>query len=142
MASATGCAALSSAALDAAAAEAPLSEASLRRLLTLARYGARIDGDIGRALRALRSLRDRPDEKIADAPACTPEPQAPPAAAAAPEPTRFAARTSEPDIPVPPGAAVPASPAAQRHQRRRLEALQRQEQRRAAGLAVLRPAVR
>ena len=47
------------AALAAAEAEAPPSEASLRRLLTFARYGARIDGDIGRALRALRVLKAR-----------------------------------------------------------------------------------
>ena len=48
-------------ALTAAAAESPPSDASLKKLLTFARYGARIDKDIGRALQALRVLRDRPD---------------------------------------------------------------------------------
>ena len=119
------------AALDAAAAEAPPSEASLRRLLTFARYGARIDGDIGRALRALRSLRDRPADRIADAPARTPEPEPAPAEAPALDPITVAARTFEPDIPTP-GTAQPARPPLNRHQRRRLEALQRQDQRRAA----------
>jgi hypothetical protein len=117
------------AALDAAAAEAPPSEVSLRRLLTFARYGARIDGDIGRALRTLRSLRDRPDDKIAEQLARTPEPE--PAPAAAPAPEAAATRTSEPDIPTP-GTAPPAPPPLNRHLRRRLEAMQRQERRHAA----------
>ena len=50
------------AALTAAAAESPPTEATMQRLLTFARYGARIDKDIGRALQALRVLRDRPDD--------------------------------------------------------------------------------
>ena len=53
--------ALELAALDAAAAESPPTEATVKKLLTFARYGARIDKDIGRALQALRVLRDRPD---------------------------------------------------------------------------------
>ena len=53
--------ALELAALDAAAAESPPTEATVKKLLTFARYGARIDRDIGRALQALRVLRDRPD---------------------------------------------------------------------------------
>ena len=44
------------AALAAAAGEHPPTEASLKRLLTFARYGARIDKDIAKALRALRVL--------------------------------------------------------------------------------------
>ena len=124
------------AALAAAEAEAPPSEVSLRRLLTFARYGARIDGDIGRALRALRVLRDRPDAQLAAEPACTPEPEPPhPAETAAPKPARVTARTSEPEL-APRSRAEPTSTPAplplNRHQRRRLEALQRQEQRRAA----------
>ena len=47
--------------LAGAAAESPPSEAMMQRLLTLARYGARFDKDIGRALEALRVLRDRMD---------------------------------------------------------------------------------
>ena len=50
--------------LTAAAAESPPSEATMRKLLTFARYGARIDKDIGRALQALRVLRDGPDAWI------------------------------------------------------------------------------
>ena len=56
--------ALEIAALTAADAESPPSEASLTKLLTFARYGARIDKDIGRALQALRVLRNRPDDWI------------------------------------------------------------------------------
>ena len=51
--------------LTAAAAESPPGEATVRQLLTFARYGARIDKDIGRALQALRVLRDRPDAELA-----------------------------------------------------------------------------
>ena len=36
----------------------------MKKLLTFARYGARIDKDIGRALQALRILRNRPDAWI------------------------------------------------------------------------------
>ena len=50
--------------LTAAAAESPTSEATIKKLATFARYGARIDKDIGRALQALRVLRNRPDAWI------------------------------------------------------------------------------
>ena len=49
----------------------------MQRLLTFARYGARIDKDIGRALQALRVLRDRPDARIEELRNDTPEPDAP-----------------------------------------------------------------
>ena len=54
--------ALELATLTAAAAESPPSEATVRKLAIFARYGARIDKDIGRALQALCVLRNRPDE--------------------------------------------------------------------------------
>ena len=119
------------AALDAAEAEAPPSEATLRRLLTFARYGARIEGDIGRALRALRSLRDRPDDRIVEDRAGTSDPEPASAAAAAPEPGITGECTFEPGV-GPQETAIPAPLPLNRHQRRRLEALRRQEQRRAA----------
>lgn len=50
--------------LTAAAEESPPSEATVRQLGTFARYAARIDKDIGRALQALRVLRNRPDDSI------------------------------------------------------------------------------
>ena len=118
------------AALDAAEAEAPPSEATLRRLLTFARYGARIEGDIGRALRALRSLRDRPDDRIVEDRAGTSDPE-PASAAADPEPGITGKCTFEPGV-SPQETAMPAPLPLNRHQRRRLEALRRQEQRRAA----------
>ena len=62
------------AALTATATESPPPEASLRKLLTFARYGARIDKDIGRALQALRVLRNRPDAELEEAKDCTSEP--------------------------------------------------------------------
>ena len=122
---------LEHAALDAAEAEAPPSEATLRRLLTFARYGARIEGDIGRALRALRSLRDRPDDRIVEGRAGTSDPEPASAAAAAPEPGIAGECTFEPGAD-PQETAMPAPLPLNRHQRRRLEALRRQEQRRAA----------
>ena len=66
--------ALEIAALTAAAEESPPTEATLKKLLTFARYGARIDKDIGRALQALRVLRDRPDACLDAAQECTSEP--------------------------------------------------------------------
>ena len=117
-------------ALAAADAEEVVSEASLQRLQTLGRYGARLDGDIGRALRALRALQSRAG---AEAPPRTAEPEpAPVAARPAPLLTpRTAPRMSEPERTP---AAVPKAPAppANRHERRRLEALARAAQRRAA----------
>ena len=47
--------------LTAAAEESPPSEATVRKPATFATYGARIDKDIGRAIQALRILRNRPD---------------------------------------------------------------------------------
>ena len=46
------------------AAESPPTEATIKKLGTFVRYGACIDKDIGRALQALRVLRDRPDGRI------------------------------------------------------------------------------
>ena len=54
------------AALDAAVAGDPPTEASLKRLLTFARYGARIDKELGQALRALRVLKARPAASLAE----------------------------------------------------------------------------
>ena len=54
------------AALEAAAQEHPPTEASLKRLLTFARYGARIDKDLAQALRALRVLKARPTASLAE----------------------------------------------------------------------------
>ena len=140
------------ASLAAAAAENPPSEATMKRLATFARYGARIDKDIGRALQALRVLRDRLDAWIDELRNGTPEPagsaphdperpgeperanasrqaraQEPGNAASGPRTAtdRAAPRTSEPDLPAP-------LPAGNRQQRRRLEALARQAQRHAA----------
>ena len=101
------------AALDAASQEQPPSEASLKRLLTFARYGARIDKELAQALRALRALKGRTTPSRAEMPARTPEPE-PPALHPA----------------TPPAAAAPAP--LNRHERRRIEALARQAERRAA----------
>jgi hypothetical protein len=124
------------AALAAAEEECPPSEASLKRLLTFARYGARIDGDLGRALRALRVLKGRNQADLAEEPACTREPEAKPAGNPVAAP---AARTAEPERPAAPVATAPiraAAPAApttpNRHERRRHETLARAAQRRAA----------
>ena len=127
--------------LAAAEQERPPTEATVKRLLTFARYGARIDKDMTMALRALRVLRDRPDAHIAETQEGTSEPKP-----ASPEPAiaASAARTSEPE-PAPPEprnatppartfeperpalATRPASPPAplNRHERRRLKALER-----------------
>ena len=110
--------------LAAAEQESPPTEATVKRLLTFARYGARIDKDMTMALRALRVLRDRPDAHIAETQEGTSEPVA--RAMQAREYTNeFAARTSEPERPA--LAARPASPPAplNRHERRRLKALER-----------------
>lgn len=134
------------AALVAAGQESPPSEASLKQLLGFGRYGARIDQDIGRALTALRVLRQRADADLAEMTertlepdgrpvevdrvrrdSCTSEPKEAamrvPAAAA---PARTAEPESAPAIAGRPPAAL------NRQQRRRLEALARQAQRRAA----------
>jgi hypothetical protein len=89
--------ALELATLTAAAAESPPSAATVRKLTTLARYGARIDKDIGRALQALRILRNRPDAWIDQLQNDTPEP-------GKPEPqaqectNEWSPRTSEPEV--------------------------------------------
>ena len=106
-------------ALTAAAAESPPSDASLKKLLTFARYGARIDKDIGRALQALRVLRNRPDDWIDELQDGTSEPggrtpAAPLPPDPAPLPTAEESRTPEPDL-----------PPLNRHQRRALAAMLR-----------------
>ena len=127
--------------LAAAEQERPPTEATVKRLLTFARYGARIDKDMTMALRALRVLRDRPDDRIAETQECTSEPKAGIARA---RDRRFRrahvrtragtaratnatppARTFEPERPT--LATRPASPPAplNRHERRRLKALER-----------------
>jgi hypothetical protein len=134
--------------LTAAAAESPPSEATVKKLATFARYGARIDKDIGRALQVLRTLRDRPDAWIDalqdgtlepneakprdqnctnEISPCTFEPEIP-----KPHETNcrieFAARTLEPGPPnanVATSTAEPEPPALSRQQRRRLAALAR-----------------
>lgn len=134
------------AALLAADAESPASEAGLRRLLGLARYGARIDKDLGRALAALRVLQRRADAGLAEMPVRTFEPDGRPAEVAGargdsctsePEPAPIgapaaaaAARTAEPESAPATTGRPPA--ALSRQQRRRLAALARQAQRRAA----------
>ena len=69
--------ALELATLTTAAAESPPSEATVKKLGTFARYGARIDKDIGRALQALRVLRNRPDVWIDELQNGTSEPNEP-----------------------------------------------------------------
>ena len=51
------------------------SRGKLKRLLTFARYGARIDKDMGRALEALRVLKRRADADLTELPKFTPEPE-------------------------------------------------------------------
>ena len=113
-------AALTAAARD----EGPPTEATLKRLTTFARYGARIDKDIAKALQALRALRNRPDDWLDEPQKRTFEPEPasatadPPQHPPAPSPTAdrtpaIAARTSEPEPPL------------NRHQRRALAAMQR-----------------
>ncbi len=122
--------------LAAADAEEVISDASLKRLQTLGRYGSRLDADIGRALRALRVLKNRADADLGETPrTCEPDattrpaaPFTPPAPPRTPEPepahpvarpalTVTPPRTSEPE-PTP-------ARAPNRHERRRLEALAR-----------------
>ena len=140
--------ALELATLTAAATESPPSEATIKKLATFARYGSRIDKDIGRALQALRVLRNRPDAWIDEVQNDTPEPDEP-------EPQQrectngLSPRTFEPKVrephdeectiefagrtpkPEPANAnlqtrtAEPEPPALNRHQRRRLAALTR-----------------
>jgi hypothetical protein len=132
------------AALAAAEDERPPTEATLKRLVTFARYGARIDKDIAKALQALRALRNRPDAWIAGAardgtsePEPTPtEPPLPAEPAAAPGDREIASsrRTPEPEPSAEPATATAAEPppTLNRHQRRRLDALERHARRWAA----------
>ena len=79
------------AALTAAAGEeGPPTEATLKRLVTFARYGARIDKDIAKALQALRALRNRPDDWLDEPQKGTSEPE--PASADRPLRRRAACR--------------------------------------------------
>jgi hypothetical protein len=134
--------------LTAAATESLPSEAMLKKLGTFARYGARIDKDIGRALQALRVLRNRPDAWIDGLQNDTSEP-------GEPEPQRqdrtnaWSPRPSEPEVHEPHGenctiefvahtpepepananlqarTTEPEPPALNHHERRRLAALAR-----------------
>ena len=111
--------ALELATLTAAATESPPTKATMKKLLTFARYGARIDKDIGRALQALRVLRNRPDDWIDELQDGTSEPggrtpAAPLPPDPAPLPTAEESRTPEPDL-----------PPLNRHQRRALAAMLR-----------------
>jgi hypothetical protein len=86
--------------LTAASEESPPAEATVRKLGTFARYGARIDKDIGRALQALRTLRDRPDAWIEELQDGTPEPKAA-------EPRREERADASPSRTLEPGAQAP-----------------------------------
>ncbi len=130
--------------LTTATEESPPSDATVRKLTTFARYGARIDKDIGRALQALRVLRNRPGAWVDELRHDTSEPgksepseqdcshEAPPRTrepeAQEPHEARcandLAACTREPEPPPTPSASESA-PALNRHQRRRLDALAR-----------------
>jgi hypothetical protein len=121
------------AALAAAEAESPPSEASLKRLLGFARYGARIDKELAQALRALRVLKGRNEADLAESAACTREPE--PIGTAAT--SASATHTPEPERAATPIRPVALTPTAaveplNRQARRRLEALARAAQRRAA----------
>ena len=119
--------------LAAAAAEQPASEASLKRLVTFARYGARIDKDIGRAIQALRALQGRAAADSRRAPAghvrtrrharsgahVRTRPAEP---RTSPKPAVSGTREPEPGP----------TPSLNRQQRRRLEALERRARRLAA----------
>ena len=113
--------------LTAAEQESPPSEATVRKLGTFARYGARIDKDIAKALQALRALRKRPDAWIAELRDCTSEPGE--AAAIARHVTNGTPpRTLEPEpamAHLEPCTSEPGPAAFNRHQRRRLAALAR-----------------
>ena len=115
------------------AVQGPASEALVKQLLTFARYGARIDKDMAKALQALRALRNRPDAELdacKECKDCTCEPGQP-----EPTPRNFtndlSPRTPEPGDAAPeplpadgtpePGPAAPLN----RHQRRALAAMRR-----------------
>ncbi|MGD9510952.1 MAG: hypothetical protein AB7I59_06220 [Geminicoccaceae bacterium] len=133
--------------LAAAAAESPPSDATVRKLGTYARYGARIDRDIGRALQALRVLRKRPDAWIEEERDDTSEPGEPDAAtpnftselppctfepeSREPQEEKYTNELARPFEPEPANddraacTAEPGPPGLNRHQRRRLAALAR-----------------
>ena len=119
-------------ALATADAEEAISEASLKRLQTLGRYGARLDADIGRALRALRVLKNRAANDLAESPQRTREPE--PAAMTARPAHRSTPPTPRTFEPERTPTAIPTAPAssANRHERRRREALARAAGHRAA----------
>ncbi|MFZ1428328.1 MAG: hypothetical protein WAS21_16325, partial [Geminicoccaceae bacterium] len=109
-------------ALATADTEEVISEASLKRLQTLGRYGSRIDADIGRALRALRVLKNRATTDLAEAPRTS-----------EPEPARTVTRTAPAVTPLRMCEPEPAPlPVLNRHERRRQEALARAAGRRNA----------
>jgi hypothetical protein len=87
--------------LAAAGQESPPSDAMVRKLDTFARYGARIDMDMAKALQALRNLRGRPDAWIEDVRNDTSEPAAmaapPRTCEPEPMPAAIVARTPEPE---------------------------------------------
>ena len=136
--------------LTAAATESPPSDATVKKLTTFARYGARIDKDIGRALQALRVLHNRPDAWIEELQERTFEPKetepheddctnewsprtSEPATREPHEAScaiEFSARTLEPE-PANANAETctsePEPPALNRHERRRLAALARRQ---------------
>ena len=112
------------------AAQGPAGEALVKQLLTFARYGARIDKDMAKALQALRALRNRPDAELDACKNYTSEPGEPE------PPSRNCTNDLSPRTPEPgdgpaeprqaggtpePGPTTPLN----RHQRRRLEALTR-----------------
>ncbi len=114
-------------ALATADAEDTISEASLKRLQTLGRYGSRLDTDMGRALRALRVLKNRPNQDLAtedratEDRAETPSRTSEPKSATPPPATPTPPRTFEPNYPE---TACPIPPL-NRHERRRRDALAR-----------------
>ena len=95
--------------LDAALADeaTALSEATVQRLTTFARYGARLDADLRRALKALQVLKERPDARVAEG---TVEPDGPAARDNTSEPDKAAAATCTSKPEPTDAAAVPVSP--------------------------------
>ena len=117
--------ALELATLTAAAAERPPSDATVRKLGTFARYGARIEKDMAKALQALRTLRNRPDAWIDEGQNGTSEP----GEAGAHQQNRtngLPPRTREPERPATAVACAPEpGPPLNRQQRRALAAMAR-----------------
>lgn len=111
---------------------------AMRALATLIRYRARIERERESALASLASLQEAAAERAEPVAATAPRSALEAAADALIDPATWAPvrpRTNEPEPPTVAPAAAPASPAARplnRHQRRRIEALQRQREARAA----------